>query len=82
METIGLYGSSVAVAFAAGVPIQTLNYLSAGYVASRLAYNTIYIFLQDNRKIAPLRSIVWNVGVGILVTLWVKAANKAAATLL
>lgn len=76
---MGLYAGGIAAAVAAGVPTQALNYLSAGYLASRLAYNTIYIWAQDNRKTAPLRSAVWNAGVGIIIALWVKAGNAAAA---
>lgn len=77
-----MYASGIAAAAAAGVPSRTLNYLGAGYLASRAVYNTVYIFLQDNRKLAPLRSVVWNVSVGVIITLWVKAGNKAAAALL
>ncbi|KAJ4424995.1 hypothetical protein N0V82_000277 [Gnomoniopsis sp. IMI 355080] len=78
-ETIGLYAGGIAAAGAAGVPASTLNYLGVGYVASRLVYNVVYVFLQDNRKFAPVRSLVWNVGLGVIVTLWIKAGNAAAA---
>ncbi|KUI62646.1 hypothetical protein VP1G_09761 [Cytospora mali] len=78
-ESLGAYAGGVAAAAAAGVPAKTLNYLSAAYLASRLVYNAIYVFLQDNRKWAPVRSVVWDVGVGIIATLWVKAGNRAVA---
>lgn len=74
-----MYAGGIAAAGAAGVPAQTLNYLGVGYVASRVVYNVVYVFLQDNRKFAPVRSVVWNVGLGIIVTLWIKAGNVAAA---
>lgn len=61
------------------MPAETLNYLSAGYVASRVVYNVVYVFLQDNRRFAPVRSAVWNVGLGVIVTLWIMAGNAAAA---
>ncbi|KAK7735908.1 hypothetical protein SLS53_007286 [Cytospora paraplurivora] len=60
---------------------ETLSYLSLGYLASRAVYNVIYVFLQDNRKIAPLRSLTWNVSTFIIITAWVKAGNRAAAAL-
>lgn len=69
-------------AVAAGVPNRTLNYLGAGYLASRVAYNAVYIVLQENRKLAPLRSVMYFTGVGLIVSLWVKAGNAAAEALL
>lgn len=65
----------------AGVPVETLNVLGASYVASRAAFTVVYIFLQDNRQLAPLRSLCWMVGIGITFTLWIKAGNLAAAGL-
>ena len=69
--------AAATAAAAAGVPAQTLNYLSAGYLVSRLVYNVIYIFVLENRKIAPLRSLVWNVSVVIISAIWVLAGNRA-----
>jgi uncharacterized MAPEG superfamily protein len=48
-------------------------------VASRLVYDVAYVFLQDNRRWASLRSIAWDVSVGITVALWVKAGNRGLA---
>jgi hypothetical protein len=42
----------------AGVPVETINQLAALYLASRVAYNVTYIFLQENRSLAPVRSLV------------------------
>lgn len=78
-ETLGLYAGGIAAAGAAGVPAITLNYLGLTYVVSRAAYNVVYIVLQDNRKFAPVRSLVWNVGLVVIFTLWIKAGNAAAA---
>lgn len=79
LETLGLYAGGIAAAVAAGVPTETVNYLSVGYLGSRAVFNIVYILLQDNRKFAPLRSLSWCVGIGITITLWIKAGNKAAA---
>ncbi|ROW17485.1 hypothetical protein VPNG_00763 [Cytospora leucostoma] len=81
-ETLGMYAGGIAAAAAAGVPAETLSCLSLGYLASRAAYNVIYVFLQDDRKTAPLRSLTWNVSILIIGTAWVKAGNRAAAALL
>lgn len=74
-----MYAGGIAAAAAAGVPAATLNSLAGVYLASRAAYNVVYVFLQDNRRFAPVRSLVWNVGLGIIVALWVKAGNRATA---
>ncbi|KAI7786531.1 hypothetical protein LA080_003260 [Diaporthe eres] len=78
-ETLGMYSAGIVAAVVAGVPAETLNYLSMAYLASRVGYNTVYIWLQDNRKLAPLRSVCWNASIGIIAALWIKAGNKAAS---
>ncbi|KAK7703949.1 hypothetical protein SLS64_008895 [Diaporthe eres] len=78
-ETLGMYSAGIVAAVVAGVPAETLNYLSVAYLASRVGYNTVYIWLQDNRKLAPLRSVCWNASIGIIAALWIKAGNKAAS---
>ncbi|KAI1743687.1 hypothetical protein F4680DRAFT_444962 [Xylaria scruposa] len=75
-ETLGLFVSAVIAANYAGVPVETLNNLAALYLGSRVAYNITYIFLQENRSFAPLRSLVWMVGVGSWMTLFIKAGNR------
>lgn len=78
-ETLGFYAGGVAAALAAGVAPGLLNGLCAGYIGARVAYNVVYVFLQDNRKLAPVRSAIWMVCMGITSTLWVMAGNKAVA---
>lgn len=80
-ESVGVYAAAIAAATAARVPAETLNTLALSYVVSRVAYNIIYVFLQDNRKFAPVRSLTWTASVGIIFTLWIKAGNAAAAAL-
>ncbi|KAL4728683.1 hypothetical protein ACLX1H_005434 [Fusarium chlamydosporum] len=75
-ETIGLYAASIVAANFAGVPTPTINALSFGYVASRIAYNVAYLWLQADRRLAPVRSLVWTASIGLIVSLWVKAGNK------
>ena len=75
LETIGLYAAGVVAANAAKVPVSTLNKLSLFYLGSRLVYNVIYVFLQDNRKFAPVRSLVWMAGLGSIFSFFIKAGN-------
>ncbi|KAJ9152174.1 hypothetical protein NKR19_g4642 [Coniochaeta hoffmannii] len=77
-ETIGLYAAAVVAANATGVDVKSVNYLTLGYLASRIAYNYIYVIAQDNRRVAPLRTLAWSAGVGIILTLFIKAGNAAA----
>ncbi|CAG7555429.1 unnamed protein product [Fusarium equiseti] len=75
-ETLGLYAASIVAANFAGVSTPAVNLLSFSYVASRIAYNIAYLWLQADRRLAPVRSLVWTVSIGLIVTLWVKAGNK------
>ncbi|KAI0476708.1 hypothetical protein F4859DRAFT_59082 [Xylaria cf. heliscus] len=75
-ETLALFVAAVIAANYAGVPVETINTLAGSYLASRVAYNTTYIFLQENRNLAPLRSLVWMAGVGTWMTLFIKAGNR------
>ncbi|KAB5558533.1 hypothetical protein GE09DRAFT_116575 [Coniochaeta sp. 2T2.1] len=77
-ETIGLYAAAVVAANVAGADVKSVNYLTLGYIASRVAYNYIYVIAQDNSRWAPLRTVVWTTGLGIIFTLFVKAGNAAA----
>lgn len=74
-ENIGYFAAAVAAANHAGVPNEALNTLSIGYVAARNAYNLAYIFLQDNEQLSWVRSAVYFTGVGLVTSLWLKAAN-------
>ena len=78
-ESLGMYSAGIVAAAATGVPAKTLNYLSIAYLVSRMGYNTIYVWLQENKKLAPLRSVCWNASIGIIAALWIKAGNKAAS---
>lgn len=75
-ETLGLFVAAIIAANYAGVPVETINTLAFTHLASRVAYNFTYIFLQENRNFAPLRSLVWMVGVGSWITLFIKAGNR------
>lgn len=53
-------------------------WLTLGSIASRIVYNYIYVIAQDNSRVAPFRTLFWASGVGIIMTLFVKAGNAAA----
>ena len=59
-----------------GTPAQRLNVLTLAYVASRALYNYVYVAAQDNARVAPVRPLVWLVGMGVIMTLFVGAAGK------
>ncbi|KAI1411644.1 hypothetical protein F5Y13DRAFT_164729 [Hypoxylon sp. FL1857] len=75
-ETLGLYAAAVTAGNAAGLPADTLNTLSLGYLASRVLYTWVYIWGQENRKLIPLRTIVWGVAMGLSMAMFVQAGLR------
>ncbi|KAI1479409.1 hypothetical protein K445DRAFT_322974 [Daldinia sp. EC12] len=69
-ETLGVYAAAVTAGNAAGLPAETLNNLTLGYLASRVLYTWIYIWGQENRRIIPLRTIVWGVAMSCCMALF------------
>ncbi|KAK3322177.1 hypothetical protein B0H66DRAFT_601645 [Apodospora peruviana] len=80
-ETLAFFAGGVVAANAAGVPTAKLNKLALGYLASRVLYNYVYVILQDNKKFAGLRSLIWIVGVSIIFALYISAGNLLNAKL-
>ncbi|KAM4054796.1 MAPEG family protein [Hirsutella rhossiliensis] len=72
-ETLGFFASAVVAANVAGLRPAQLNVLTIGYIVSRLAYLVIYIHLQTNRRRSWLRSGAWLTGVGLVLTIWIRA---------
>ncbi|KAL2156249.1 hypothetical protein VTH82DRAFT_994 [Thermothelomyces myriococcoides] len=70
-ETLGLYAAAVVAGNAAGLPAERMNRLTLAYLASRAAYYYIYVVLQDNARMAGLRSLAWLVGIIIIMMLFV-----------
>ncbi|KAI0161188.1 hypothetical protein GGR52DRAFT_164647 [Hypoxylon sp. FL1284] len=75
-ETLGLYAAAVTAGNAAGLPAGTMNTLSLGYLASRVLYTWIYIWGQESRKMVPLRTVVWLVGMSFTMTLFIAASRS------
>ena len=74
-ETMAMFAAGVIAANQAGVSRYSLNVLSLSYLATRIAYNFIYVVLQDNNRWASVRSLVWMASVGQIFTLFIKAGN-------
>ncbi|PHH81870.1 hypothetical protein CDD82_7686 [Ophiocordyceps australis] len=72
-ETLGLYAAGVVAARVAGVNPCQVNGLTAGYLAARMAYVAVYVHLQEDRRMASLRTAVWLTSIGLAVSLWVRA---------
>jgi uncharacterized MAPEG superfamily protein len=77
-ETLGLYAGGVAAANYAGVDVQTLNLLTIEYILSRMLYIFVYIVLCENRKLSPLRTLSWLLGVFSMLALWIMAGMNVA----
>ncbi|KAI1364518.1 hypothetical protein F5Y08DRAFT_306560 [Xylaria arbuscula] len=73
MEGLPVFAAAVVAGNTAGLSPLVLNGLSLGYIASRIVYNYVYIFLGENRKLAGLRTPIWFVGIGQALALFVKA---------
>ena len=83
-ENLGLFAAAVVAGNVAGLSATTLNTLSIGYLASRVAYTWIYIN-NTSEALAAARSIVYTIGVGQIFTLFIKSGNvlrERAANLL
>ncbi|KAH9884561.1 hypothetical protein F4778DRAFT_762650 [Xylariomycetidae sp. FL2044] len=76
LETLPLFMGAVIAANVAGVPAETTNVLAAAYLACRALYTVTYVWLQDNRKFAPLRSATFTASLATWMTLFVKAGNR------
>ncbi|KAI0911558.1 hypothetical protein F4823DRAFT_295731 [Ustulina deusta] len=75
-DTLSLFVASIIAANYAGVPVETINKLVGVYLGTRVVYNYTYIFLQENRSFAPVRTLVWNASLISWMTLFVKAGNR------
>ncbi|KAI8959473.1 hypothetical protein F5Y11DRAFT_332948 [Daldinia sp. FL1419] len=75
-ENLGVYAAAVTAGNAAGLSAKTLNALALGYLAARVLYTWIYIWGQENRRITPLRTVVWSVAMGCCMALFSLAGAR------
>ncbi|KZP18664.1 hypothetical protein FIBSPDRAFT_863457 [Athelia psychrophila] len=71
-ENLPVFVGAVLAANFVGVPVETLNTLSAAYVASRVLYNIVYVNVTS-KKYVLVRTLFYNIGAGIALTLYGKA---------
>lgn len=55
---------------------QSLNGLTWGYVATRVAYNVVYIAMGESEGLSWVRSALWQAGTLTSVGLFVQAGLK------
>jgi uncharacterized MAPEG superfamily protein len=60
---------------AARLPAELMTRLTLAYLGSRAVYNYVYVVMQDNAKVAPVRSFVWVSGIGIIMSMFVMAGQ-------
>ncbi|KAI1097575.1 hypothetical protein F4804DRAFT_160223 [Jackrogersella minutella] len=75
-ETLGFYAAAVTAGNAGGLSAEALNNLTLTYLASRVLYNWVYIWGQENRKLIPLRTHVWSVGMVASMAMFVLAGLR------
>jgi uncharacterized MAPEG superfamily protein len=76
METLPLFATAVVAANTAGVPVSSINSLALLYLGLRVAYNITYVALQDNKNLAPLRTLFWVSGTITWMYLFAKAGSR------
>ncbi|KZM23748.1 uncharacterized protein EKO05_0005682 [Ascochyta rabiei] len=73
-ENIGLFAAAVVIGNVAKLDNSTLNTLAGAYLASRVAYNGLYI-AGTTDMLSNLRSVSFLTGVGIIFTFFIKSGN-------
>ncbi|TKA32015.1 hypothetical protein B0A50_01261 [Salinomyces thailandicus] len=79
-ENLGLFAAAIAAGNAAGLSPSLMNGLGGAWLASRFAYNHIYIY----NDIVPsaARSLTYISGMGMCMAMFVMAGNKMRSGLL
>ncbi|MCJ1477289.1 hypothetical protein MMC13_005960 [Lambiella insularis] len=78
-ENLGLFAAAVVAGNVAGLDNWWLNALSGGYLASRVAYNVVYVN-NETRAGASSRTGLFFIGVGMCMALFVMAGNNLRNT--
>lgn len=74
-DNIGLYAAAVTAGNAAGLSTKALNGLSLGYCLSRVVYNVVYIWAENEAR-AKWRSMSFMLSAALCCTLFIKAGEK------
>ncbi|QDS76246.1 hypothetical protein FKW77_001055 [Venturia effusa] len=73
-ENLGIFAAAVLAGNYAKLDNETLNWLSMGYLGSRVVYNFLYIN-NTSDVMANARTVSFLSGIGIIFTLFVKSGN-------
>ncbi|TFK48899.1 hypothetical protein OE88DRAFT_434138 [Heliocybe sulcata] len=74
-EVMPLWVAAVLAGNYAGLDEKTLNVASVAFIVLRAVYNYIYVN-QNTQAHGNLRTLTWFAGIGVPLTLLIKAANK------
>eukprot|EP01111_Echinosteliopsis_oligospora_P018371 TRINITY_DN838_c0_g1_i1.p1 TRINITY_DN838_c0_g1~~TRINITY_DN838_c0_g1_i1.p1 ORF type:complete len:167 (-),score=33.21 TRINITY_DN838_c0_g1_i1:57-536(-) len=74
-ENLPLFAAAVVASNVAKVPTRTTHLIVAGYLASRVIYNILYIRTDDPKK-GAVRSVFYTVGAGFLFSLFIMAGRR------
>ncbi|KAH9893684.1 hypothetical protein F4778DRAFT_748166 [Xylariomycetidae sp. FL2044] len=74
-EGLPLFAAAVTAGNAAGLSAAFMNTVAVGYLVSRVAFTYIYVWAQEDAAsgVEKYRTLVWLVGVGLLMSAFVKA---------
>ena len=76
METLPMFAAALVAANTAGVSVPTINGAALIYLGLRVGYNITYVFLQENKRLAPLRTAFWFPGAITWLYLFWKAGSR------
>lgn len=79
VETLGVVAGAVVAATVSGADTRLTNMLSFGILGVRALYIYVYVVLQEDRTLAPLRSIIWTVNMIGVISLYIIAARALGA---
>lgn len=75
-----MFAAAVTAGNTAGVSAGTMNLMSIGWIISRFVYTYVYIWYQEQEKLAmgqaPLRFKVWSVGAVTCMSMFVLAGLR------
>jgi uncharacterized MAPEG superfamily protein len=74
LESLEFFATAVLAGNFAGLPVQTLNALSVGYILSRIVYNFVYINCTTV-EIPRMRSLLWVTGLAQIIMLYFMSGN-------
>ena len=74
-ESLAMFAPAVIFAVVRGVPNDVIASYTSNFLYSRLLYNIAYMG-SVNKPISYVRTMIWGLGVGIILTLFAVAAKE------